>query len=216
RNLGGWRDQVHALRASLPQPRPPRALAMLPDGDRVVLGGDYTVWCVNLATGQCDKEALVLDKDKSLLTLAVVPGSDTILLAVGEEVLRTTTRLWKPVAHFTRHQAPLVALAVSADGKLAASIDDAGVVWLWDAASGAERWSLPVKSAARCCAFSPCGHFLLTGGADRVVRRWDLDAQRELPVAASVDGPIDALVSNPDGQSFLVATSTSTPPSGRA
>ena len=69
---------------------------------------------------------------------------------------------------------PIVALAVSADGELVAAAGIRGSVAILDRTSTharphAGRPGLPVWSVA----FLPDNKTLLTGGADRVIRRWD-------------------------------------------
>src|SRR5262245_58044102 len=71
-------------------------------------------------------------------------------------------------------QAPIIALALSGDGKRIAAAGIRGSVAIIDrAARRIERMligpGLPVWSAA----FLPDGRTLITGGADRVIRRWD-------------------------------------------
>ncbi len=52
-------------------------------------------------------------------------------------------------------------------------------------------------------AFSPDGRTLLTGGADRIVRRWDAATGRPLGVLLKADDILTALVFSPDGRTVL-------------
>ena len=84
-------------------------------------------------------------------------------------------------------QTPIIALAMSADGKLVAAAGIRGSVAIIDRATRKlERTlvgpGLPVWSVA----FFPDSRTLLTGGADRMIRRWD--AVSGEPVGAVVDG----------------------------
>jgi cytochrome c len=72
-------------------------------------------------------------------------------------------------------EAPIIALSYSPDGKEIAAASPRGSVTIFDAQSGKPRFTLngpglPVWSLA----FMPDGRVLLTGGSDRVVRRWDM------------------------------------------
>jgi len=90
-------------------------------------------------------------------------------------------------------QAPVIALAVSGDGKRVAAAGIRGSVAIIDrAARRVERMligpGLPVWSAA----FLPDNRTLITGGADRVIRRWDVLTGE--PIGAAVVGaPADPL-----------------------
>ncbi len=85
---------------------------------------------------------------------------------------------------------PIIALALSRDGKLIAAAGIRGSVTIIDRATrqiartlvgpGMPVWSL---------AFLPDGHTLLTGGADRMIRRWD---------AATGEPAGDAVMSAPE------------------
>jgi cytochrome c len=71
--------------------------------------------------------------------------------------------------------APLLAVALSPDGLTIAAASIGGTVAVIDRASGEVRFNLvgpgmPVWSLA----FLPDGKELLTGGSDRVIRRWNL------------------------------------------
>src|SRR5690606_25486243 len=86
-----------------------------------------------------------------------------------------------------------------------------GRVRLWDVDTGEVVASVdhgapePDRRWVKTVAFSPDGRTLVTGGADRVLRRWDLDGSLEAP-AAEVRGPHEpaAAVCSPDGATLAV------------
>ena len=87
---------------------------------------------------------------------------------------------------------PIIALAISPDGKLVAAAGIRGSVAIIDRHARKLEHTLigpglPVWSVA----FFPDSHTLLTGGADRVIRRWD--AVSGEPVVALVGAPEDPL-----------------------
>jgi cytochrome c len=116
-------------------------------------------------------------------------------------------------------QAPVIALALSGDGKLVAAAGIRGSVAIIDRASRrVERIligpGLPVWSAA----FLPDHRTLITGGADRVIRRWD--ALSGEPIGAAVVGapadPLAAYAGDPGAEVFraCVACHTLSPDEG--
>ena len=116
-------------------------------------------------------------------------------------------------------QAPIIALALSGDGKRVAAAGIRGSVAIIDrAARRIERMligpGLPVWSAA----FLPDGRTLITGGADRVIRRWD--AVTGDPIGAAIVGapadPLAAYAGDPGAEVFraCVACHTLSPDEG--
>jgi cytochrome c len=102
-------------------------------------------------------------------------------------------------------QAPVIALALSRDGKRVAAAGIRGSVAIIDRATRrVERMligpGLPVWSAA----FLPDNRTLITGGADRVIRRWDALAGE--PIGAAVAGapadPLAAYAGDPGAEVF--------------
>jgi cytochrome c len=102
-------------------------------------------------------------------------------------------------------QAPVIALAISGDGKRVAAAGIRGSVAIIDRTTRRiERMligpGLPVWSAA----FLPDNRTLITGGADRVIRRWD--ALTGEPIGAAVVGapadPLAAYAGDPGAEVF--------------
>ena len=100
---------------------------------------------------------------------------------------------------------PIVAIAVARDGGLVAAAGIRGSVALIDRAAGEIKRtligpSLPVWSVA----FLPDGHTLLTGGADRIIRRWNVQSGEPLePIAAgATEDPLAAYAGDPGAEVF--------------
>ena len=100
---------------------------------------------------------------------------------------------------------PVIALAISPDGKLLAAAGIRGSVAVIERQARKLGHTLvgpglPVWSVA----FFPDGHTLLTGGADRTIRRWD--ALTGEPIGAVVigapDDPLAAYAGDPGAQVF--------------
>ena len=82
------------------------------------------------------------------------------------------------------HEGPVFAVALSPDGRLAASGGVDQVIRVWDLQEGRQAMFMvghlePVWSLA----FTPDGRRLLSAGSDEVVRLWDLEQQSEIGAA---------------------------------
>jgi len=190
-------------------------VAFARDGRAVVtVGYDATlrIWPLDggapaIVTLPVPLNAVAVAPDGEILT-AGADGKVSILSAAGE--LRT---------QFEAAPAPIIALALSDDGKLVAAAGIRGSVAIIDrAARRIERTlvgpGLPVWSVA----FLPDSRTLLTGGADRIIRRWD--AHSGEPIGNVVMGapadPLAAFAGDPGADVYraCVACHTLSPDEG--
>lgn len=108
------------------------------------------------------------------------------------------------------HRDWVSALALSPNGAIIASGDEANQVVLWDRATGKEIRRWPLKGWAYAMAFAPDGKHLLITERVRVVfskeshqgvRLWDVEAGKELrDLSATFKVEIAAAAFSPDGQ----------------
>ncbi|MBT9587047.1 protein kinase [bacterium] len=77
--------------------------------------------------------------------------------------------------HWQAHHQPIDSVALSHDGRVAMSASKDGTVGCWDVVSGQNWESLHSPGAAGTLAVSPDARFVLTAGADRMLRLWELD-----------------------------------------
>ncbi len=192
------------------------AVAFMPDNSAVVTAGyDATLRIWPLArnaspivtTLPTPLNAAVIAPDREIIT-AGADGSVYFLSANGERL--GSVRVG---------ETPIIALAISPDGATIAAAGVRGSVSIIDRAGRKlERTlvgpGLPVWSVA----FFPDNQTLLTGGADRIIRRWD--AATGDPIGAvAVGGPTDPLAAyagDPGAQVFraCVACHTLKPDEG--
>jgi cytochrome c len=189
RVLKGNRDSVNAV-------------AFMPDNSAVVTAGyDATVRIWQLprgtspivATLPTPLNAAVIAPDREIIT-AGADGSVYFLSAKGE--LRGSVHA---------SDTPIVALAISPDGRTTATASVRGSVSVINRADRrVERTlvgpGLPVWSVA----FFPDNHTLLTGGTNRIIRRWDAatgDPVGAVPLGRATD-PLAAYAGDPGAQVF--------------
>ncbi|HTR53277.1 MAG TPA: protein kinase [Kofleriaceae bacterium] len=100
-----------------------------------------------------------------------------------------------------------VALAVSADGKLAATGSDR--VALWDVETGGARFTETGFSRVRALAFDPAGTHLAAGGDDGHAWIWDV-AHNGRPLELRHGGPITDVAFSADGRRLVTASADTT------
>ena len=147
-------------------------VAFTPDGRALVTAGyDATLRVRRWRCG--DGAPIVTTLPTPLNAVAVSPDGEIVTAGADGKVyvLAATGELKSEIE---AAPTPIIAVALSADGRLIAAAGIRGSVAIIDRASRTlERTlvgpGLPVWSAA----FFPDGRTLLTGGADRMIRRWD-------------------------------------------
>jgi WD40 repeat protein len=135
------------------------------------------------------------------------------------------TARWTELCAYHGHDGEITALAISPDGRLAASahepkeITDARFgrapltpipptdVHVWDASNGAERFKLAGHHGVGRLAFSSDGRWLASA-AGQIVKFWDLETGtllRELDAKQLRGGANDALAFSPSGKFLITA-----------
>ena len=160
-------------------------VAFLPDGRVVSAGYDakLRIWPAG------DGSPIIVTLRSPLNAVAVAPDGD-IITAGADGKVYVVGATGEQRAAVAAQPTPIIALAVSDDGALIAAAGIRGSVALVDRNSRALLRTLvgpglPVWSVA----FLPGGQTLLTGGADRVIRRWN--AANGDPIGSVVVGSAD-------------------------
>jgi WD40 repeat protein len=114
----------------------------------------------------------------------------------------------KPVVTYKGHADPVYAVAVSPDGRTAATGSFDKSIKLWDLSTGKELRTLGGpnghQSLVLTVAFSPTGDLLASGGADNFARVWDVPSvkpARELTLGTGVA----RVAASPDGKAVAAA-----------
>jgi len=106
------------------------------------------------------------------------------------------------------HGGPITCVALSPNGRLAASGDSEGVIHLWDLTNGTDLGSPGKHTAAvQALAFARNGSWLVSAGLDMAVRFWDAGARPPTPLSSHQmmePGGFSELVVSSDGR-FLLA-----------
>jgi cytochrome c len=164
------------------------AAVYLRDGAVISAGydGALTLWPANAGPA-----SELLRSASPLNTLAVLPA-DRIAVGSGDGRVRIVSRGGAVLAERQVAPTPVIALAASPDGALLAAAGLQGAIAVLDAATLEPQHALvgpglPVWSLA----FTADGETLLTGGSDRLVRRWDVATGEHL--GSIVAGPADPL-----------------------
>ena len=164
-------------------------VAFTPDGAAVVSAGyDLTLRIWPLAGGT----PLSLTLPTPLNGVAVAPDGEIVTAGADGKVYVVSSR-GEPRVEVAASPTPIISLSVSPDGTRIAAAGVRGSVAIVDRASRKlERTlvgpGLPVWSVA----FMPDSRTLLTGGADRIIRRWN--AETGDPIGAmAMGGPDDPL-----------------------
>lgn len=194
-------------------------VAFLPDGSAVVSAGyDATlrIWPLG-SDGSGGGAPIVVSLPTPLNAVAVAPDGE-IVCAGADAKVYVLSPAGSLRAAIPAGETPIVALAVSPSGTLVAAAGVRGAVAVIDRAARKVVQTLvgpglPVWSAA----FFPDNRTLLTGGADRIIRRWDpLTGEAIGPAAvAGAADPLAAYAGDPGARVFRACVACHTLTAGQ-
>ncbi len=185
-------------------------LAFSPDGNTVASGGsDQVVRFWDVKTG---RQVRVSPRHSGAVgALAYSPDGTTLAVRdwnankVGISLLEAATARERQFVRFPRFHGGghgTEAVALSPDGKILASTNPVGEIYLFDLASGEETALLGKHNHdnAPVLAFSPDGRILASSAGDATIRLWDVVQRKELFVLRSEDTTAFPLVFSRDGK----------------
>jgi cytochrome c len=177
------------------------SVAFTPDGASVVSAGyDASLRIWQLSGGA----ETIRNLPTPLNTVAVAPDGEIVAAGATGKVFFLSPQ-GEVLAEVEASATPIIAVAIAADGKRVAAAGIRGSVAVIDRKARKLEHTLvgpglPVWSVA----FFPDSHTLLTGGTDRMIRRWD--AVSGEPIDAGVIGtpsdPLAAYAGDPGAQVF--------------
>jgi len=176
-------------------------VAFSPDGKEVISAGyDATLRIWRFATGAVN----ILNMPVPLNSVAVAPDGEIVTAGASGKVFFLSPK-GETLAEIAASPTPIIAVVVSPDGKWVAAAGIRGSVAVIDRKARKLEHTLvgpglPVWSVA----FFPDSRTLLTGGTDRMIRRWD--AVTGEPVGGVTVGapndPLAAYAGDPGAQVF--------------
>ncbi|MCA3594036.1 MAG: hypothetical protein IOC59_09665 [Methylobacterium sp.] len=136
---------------------------------------------------------------------AVVSAGDELAVAAADGQLRLVNPATGAIAALPVAEVPIVALAASPDGRIIGAAGFRGALALVDRpARNIQRRMSGPAFPLWSLAFSPDGREILTGGADRLVRRWVVATGEPVnPVLAEApEARVQALANHPGAEVF--------------
>jgi cytochrome c len=175
--------------------------AFTPDGGAVVTASyDLTLRIWPLAGGT----PITATLPSPLNAVAVAPGGEIIAAGASGKVFFLSPKA-EIKGEVEAAAVPIIALALSGDGKLVAASSIKGAVAIIDrAAAKLERTLVGPGLPAWSVAFLPDNRTILTGGTDRLVRRWDAVSGEHMGevAMASPGDPLAAYDGDPGAEVF--------------
>ena len=176
-------------------------IAFTPDGRALVTAG----YDATLRISPLDGGAPTITTLPTPLNAVAVTPDGEIVTAGADGKVYVLSGAGEPAGEIEAGPTPIIAVAVSGDGKLIAAAGIRGSVAIIDRrARKLDRTlvgpGLPVWSVA----FFPDGRTLLTGGADRLIRRWDALTGEPIGnlVMGAPEDPLAAFNGDPGAEVF--------------
>ncbi len=183
-----------------------RALAVTPDGKRLVSGGDdRTVRVWDLASGRL--QHTLHGHSDSVRAVAVTPDGRRIISGGAYDALRVwdleSGQFLQSIAGHAGYRA-VYAVAVTPDGNRVVWAGAGATVQVWDLKNGRLEHVLKTQDhAIQFVAVTPDGRFVLSCGDAGTVQIWDLASGRLARVLNGKSQPVFSIAVTPDGSRIV-------------
>ncbi len=179
---------------------PVRALAIAPDG-KTAVSGSFDTSAIRWSLANNAAEQVLHFHDGAVNAVALLPDRRIVTAGADAHIAIWQPGAAAPQAVLDGHAAPVVALAVSPDGKTLASASWDRTVRLWPLgdSAGTPRVLEGHQQNVNGVAFLPDGSAAVSAGYDATLRIWPLTGAAA-PSVVPLPTPLNAVVVAPDGE----------------
>ena len=176
---------------------PVRAVAVSGDG-KTAVSGSFDTSAIRWSLERDTAEQVLRFHDTAVNAVTMLPDGRVATASQDGRIGVWRAGEDRPGTVYEGHQAPVVALAVSRDGRTLASASWDRTVRLWPLGGGEPRVLEGHEGNVNGVAFTPDGRAVVSAGYDLTIRIWPLDGGS--PTVATLPTPVASVTVAPDGE----------------